>query len=87
MLRIQRSVEGQNVTVVLSGRIRSEDIGELERLFAADQGLAIVVDLEGVALVDRDGVRFLARSEAAGIALANCPPYVREWMSNEGTDD
>jgi hypothetical protein len=32
-----------------------------------------------------DGIVFLARCEAAGIALVNCDPYVREWITRQGT--
>jgi len=38
------------------------------------------LDLREVKLADRDAVRFLARCEADGIQLKNCPPYVREWI-------
>ena len=86
MLRIQRSVDGNTVTLVLSGRLRSEDTAQLERLCAAEAGMKVVVDLLAVGLVDRDGVRFLARSRAGGIEITNCPAYLREWIDNEGAD-
>ncbi|HEV8487370.1 MAG TPA: hypothetical protein VGV87_27730 [Blastocatellia bacterium] len=41
--------------------------------------------LEEVTLVDRDIVQLLARCEAKGIELLNCPPYVREWISRESS--
>lgn len=85
MLKIQRAVEGSSVIFMLSGRIKSEDIPQLQRLFAAEIGMNIVVDLQDVELIDREGVRFLAREEAHGITLTNCPSYVREWMGTEGT--
>jgi hypothetical protein len=28
---------------------------------------------------------FLAQCEAAGIALANCDPYLREWIARQRT--
>jgi len=40
-------------------------------------------DLKDVSLVDREVVRFLARSEADGVTLENCAPYIREWMERE----
>jgi hypothetical protein len=43
----------------------------------------MVLDLKDVILVGQDGVTFLAECEGAGIALANCPPYVREWITRE----
>ena len=42
-------------------------------------------------LVDREAVSFIARCEASGIRLENCPAYVREWIRHEvdetGKDD
>jgi hypothetical protein len=31
----------------------------------------------------RDAVRFLRSGEENGIALRNCPPYIREWIARE----
>jgi hypothetical protein len=42
-----------------------------------------VLDLKDVILVDRDTVRFLRARERDGIALRNCPPYIREWIARE----
>jgi hypothetical protein len=83
MLKILRSANGK-VVFILSGRIEAEDVVELERLFALeaiDQHL--VLDLKDVTLVDRDAVKFLARWEADGIRLENCPAYIREWIERE----
>jgi hypothetical protein len=30
-------------------------------------------------------VKLLARSQAHGTELRNCPPYVREWVTRETT--
>jgi hypothetical protein len=43
----------------------------------------LTLDLGQVKLVDLDAVRFLARSEAAGAMLENCPGYIREWIARE----
>jgi hypothetical protein len=43
----------------------------------------VVIDLEEVALVDGEAVAFLALSEIDGIALRNCPAYIREWVDRE----
>jgi hypothetical protein len=82
MLRIQRVLEGKIVLFVLSGRIRGEDIAELHKAFEAETERR-VVDLREIALVDREAVRFLARCEADGIELVNCPAYVRDWIGAE----
>ena len=43
----------------------------------------IVLDLEEVTLVDRDVVRSLGASEAVGVELVNCSPYIRDWIFRE----
>ncbi len=44
------------------------------------------IDLKNVLLVDREGVKLLALSEANGTELRNCPPYIREWVTRERTE-
>ncbi len=84
-LRIQRAADGDVVVFTLSGRIAGEQLEQLQGLFASEAGdRRIVLDLEEVALVDRDTVRFLARCVADGIRLDHCPPYIREWIVREG---
>ena len=39
------------------------------------------LDLKDMTLTGQDGVVFLAQCEADGIGLANCDPYVREWIT------
>ena len=83
MLKIQRSANGK-VVFTLSGRIEAEGIDELRRLFELEEvGVHIALDLKDVTLVDRDAVKFLARREADGIQLENCPAYIREWIERE----
>jgi anti-anti-sigma regulatory factor len=83
-LRIQKSENGEVVVFTLSGRIREEEVAELQRLFEVErQDHRIVLDLKEVKLADRDAVRFLARCEANGTRLVNCPAYIREWIAGE----
>jgi hypothetical protein len=80
MLRIERSSNG-NVIFTLSGRIETEGVDELRRLFGLEAvDHHVVLDLGDVTLVDRDAVKFLARCETAGIKLRHCPAYVRDWI-------
>jgi len=82
--RIERLVTDDNrVIFSVSGRIGADDLDILRDLFAAENRSVVAVDLKDVVLVDRDAVRFLADSEANGIELRNCPPYVREWVARE----
>jgi len=80
---IQRSVKGDVVTLMVSGDIASDRAAELEAILDADAGRRVVFDLRDVAVVDRGGVRLLASREVRGATLANCPPYVREWIERE----
>jgi hypothetical protein len=69
---------------LLSGRVETQAIAELRRLFELQTDYRdIIVDLKDVNLVDREVMRFLARCEADGVSLENCPPYIREWIRRE----
>ncbi len=85
MLRIHRKATG-DVVFTLSGRIDKEHIAELEALIVAEgKDRRIIIDLKDMTLTGQDGITFLAQCEAAGMALANCDPYVREWITRQGT--
>jgi hypothetical protein len=85
MLRIDREANG-DVVFTLSGRIDKEHIAELEALVNAEgKDRPIVFDLRELTLAGQDGMAFLAQCEAAGIALANCDPYLREWIARQRT--
>jgi len=83
-LRIERSVRQESTVFVLSGRFEAEHIEELEGLFRPQNGgQTIVLDLKEIRLADRGAVKFLARCEAVGVRIENCPAYIREWMEKE----
>ena len=83
MLRIHRKANG-DVDFTLSGRIDKENIAELEALVGAEgKARPIILDLKNMTLTGQDGINFLARCEAADVALANCDPYVREWITGQ----
>ena len=86
MLRIRRKANG-DTAFILSGRIDQEHIAELEALIAAEgKGRPIILDLLELTLTGQDGMAFLAKCEVAGITLANCDPYLREWIARHGTE-
>ena len=86
MLKIQRSTEGGHARLALSGRIEEQHLAELHRVIEEDFCRHVVtLDLEEVRLVDRDVVGVLARWGSAGIRLENCPAYLHEWITVEGT--
>ena len=83
MLRITRKANG-DVVFSLSGSIDKEHIAELEALIAAEgKDRLIILDLRELTLTLQVGMAFLAQCEAAGITLANCDPYLREWIARE----
>ncbi len=69
---------------ILSGRVETQAIAELRRLFKLQtDSRDIVLDLKDVSLVSRDVMGFLAGCETDGVKLENCTPYLREWMDRE----
>jgi anti-anti-sigma regulatory factor len=81
MLKIRRNANG-NVVFTVVGRLERDNVGELLQLLAVEPpGRSIVLDLKDLVLVDREAVGFLCRCEGRGIALRNCPPYIRVWMT------
>ncbi len=84
-LRIQISTKEDVVAFTLSGRIKAEEVAELQTLFGVEgQDRRIVLDLKEIKLVGRDAVRFLGQCEANGLQIENCPAYIREWIMREG---
>ena len=81
-MKISRAGNGE-VMFTLVGRMDSENVAEMKRLFASEKGRRIVLDLKDLMLVDRDAVRFLERCEGDSIKLKNCPAYIREWIRRE----
>jgi hypothetical protein len=83
MLKLERSSDGERITLRLIGRVRSEHLGEIADQMGA-AGPKVTLDLEDVTIVDVEVVRFLGACEREGTRLVDCPPYVREWISREG---
>lgn len=80
MLKIHRASNGR-VIFMLSGCIEAEDIAELQRLFARETAaVQIALNLRDLTLADANALEFLAGCEAAGMALDDCPGYVRRWI-------
>ena len=83
MLKIQRSAKGETV-FGLSGRMEKEHIVEMEKLLGAEPaGRRIILNLKDITLAGQDEIYFFARCEERGIALTNCAPYIREWITRQ----
>ena len=81
--RIETAVRGSSKVFILSGRLETQVIAELTRLFELQTERDIVLDLKDVGVIDREVMRFFVRCEADGVKLENCPSYIREWMERE----
>ena len=82
MLRIERGIHQGALVLKLSGRLRAEDLLELQSAID-DCGGSPRLDLEEVSLLDRVSVHFLILCESQGIEIVNCALYVREWIFRE----
>lgn len=70
------------VVLRVSGHLQSEHVSLIEGLIARDDR-QIKLDLTEITLADRDAVSRLALWELRGIEIRNCPPFLREWVTNE----
>jgi hypothetical protein len=80
--KIEKHRDGHGTTIRLIGRMRAEDLSELEKEIEESES-KIVLDLEELNLVDVEAVRFLGMCETKGITLLNCSPYIRDWIGKE----
>ena len=82
--RIETAARGRLTVFILSGRIETQTMSELKRLFEGQTDCHdIILDLKDVGVVDRAAVCFLVRCQADGVKLENCASYIREWMERE----
>ena len=81
-VRIEKETHRLKTMIRVSGRLQSTHLDELKTQLEAAQS-RIVLDLNGVTLVDVEIIRFLNACEKNGVQLLNCWPYIREWMSRE----
>lgn len=86
MLRIEKDSGGCVTKLRLSGRIQSDHIASI-RSEMGDECTSKILDLSQITLVDVGVVRFLITCEDQGVELLHCPPYVREWILRERTEE
>ena len=82
MFRIEREIDGSRTILRLIGRVEAECIREIGQQMQTQASL-IVLDLAGVAIVDRQSVGFLRDCQDRKVELRNCPPFVLEWIRRE----
>ena len=81
-VRIEKETHRLKTMIRVSGRLQSRHLDELKAQLEAAQS-RIVLDLNGVTLVDVETVRFLNACEQEGVQFLHCWPYIREWMIRE----
>jgi anti-anti-sigma regulatory factor len=81
-IRIEKETDRLKTMIRVSGRLQSEHLDQLKTQLEGDQS-RIVLDLNGVTLVDVEIVRFLNACEKGGVKLLNRWPYIQEWMIRE----
>jgi len=86
MLRIERDSDGETTIIRLIGRIQAEHLDELKTQVSGN-GPNLIVNLEDVTLVDVQVVRFFGACQQGGIELRKCPPYIREWILRERSEN
>ena len=79
--RIERSCEGEDTILRLSGRMRAGDLESLRNEIGNEPRL--ILDLTGVSVVDVEIVRFLNVCEIRGLRIENGPSYIKGWMRRE----
>jgi hypothetical protein len=83
MLKIVKlQMEEGGMQFALIGRLQAEHVNEVRELIRRERG-GIVFDLRELHLVDRRAVQFLVVCERDGVALRNCAPHIRDWVSLE----
>jgi ABC-type transporter Mla MlaB component len=81
-LKIKRICEKDATRICLSGELRWSHLHDL-RAEIAQVAQPITLDLEEVDVVDIEGIRLLNECQTQGVRVANCSPYIREWMLQE----
>ena len=81
-INFEKETRRLKTKICLSGRLQAKHVEELRRQLDSTRS-RIVMDLNGVTLVDVEIVRYLNACEKSGIQLDNCWPYIQEWMIRE----
>jgi hypothetical protein len=81
-LRIERTWAAGRVVIRLTGRMQAEFLADLQKEIGETKPKP-ALDLQEVALVDVEAVRFLITCNDDGVALLHCSPYIRRSMARE----
>ena len=81
-IKFEKETRRLKTMICLSGRLQSKHLDEL-RMQVKGSRSRIVLDLNGVTLVDVEIVRFLNACEKGGVEILHCCSYIQEWMRRE----
>jgi len=81
-LKIEKIATERGTVIRLIGRLRREHLGVLTKQIESCMD-EITLDLDELALISLEGVRFLIACQGRGIAVANASPYITDWMRRE----
>jgi hypothetical protein len=81
-LKIETIRGKEGTSIKLIGRLCAEALPDLEAEIKASARV-IALEMDEIAIVDLDVVRFLSACEIQGIELRGCPPYIRQWIAQE----
>jgi hypothetical protein len=82
VFKIERITQDGQTFLRLSGRLNANELDQVRaEIGALDRKTSL--DLDEIALVDMEAIRFLAAYELTGATLLHCPLYIREWINRE----
>jgi ABC-type transporter Mla MlaB component len=82
MLRITRQPGGDDVTLLLEGKLLKEWLEELHQALAQarQDGTVVRLNLSGLNYIDVEAARFLRNSRKAGVTLIDASPFVKALL-------
>ena len=82
MLRITTDDSVPTRRLIVEGRLKGNNVAELERSCAAEPG-AVSLDLSNLIHVDEQGLRLLSALQGAGNELLNASPFIRMLLEQQ----
>lgn len=74
-IRITKTIDAHKTVLKVDGRLRSEDVDELTRVYRSVDG-ATALDLSELQMADRLGVQILRELVSLGTEVRGASPYI-----------
>ncbi len=74
-IRITRTVSDRYTILKVDGRLKADDVEELDRAYQSVQGAA-ALDLRELQSADREGVAILRQLVSLGVVVCAATPYI-----------